>query len=103
MRASTTLKRVVGALLSVGNVLNGQKVEAFELDYLSRVNTVKDTQHKTPLLVHLVELVTEQFPDSTDLHSEMNRVHRVAKVREREREREREERSEGILYEEVHV
>ena len=81
---STTLKLVVGALLSIGNVLNGQKVEAFELDYLSRVNTVKDTVHKTPLMVHLVELVTEQFPESGDLHSELNRVHRVAKVQCRE-------------------
>ena len=80
VKNSSTLKRVVAALLSIGNVLNGKQVEAFELDYLSTVTNVKDTQHKTPLLVHLVELVIEQFPDSSDLHSELIRVHRVAKV-----------------------
>lgn len=80
VKSSTTLKRVVSALLCIGNVLNGHRVEAFELEYLSRVSNVKDTQHKTPLLVHLVELVIEQCPDSSDLHSELGRVHRVAKV-----------------------
>ena len=81
VRRSQTLKRVVGTLLSIGNCLNSRKEVAFELDYLTRVVDVKDTAHKTPLLIHLIELVIETFPDSTDLHSELNKVHRVSKVK----------------------
>ena len=80
VRESRTLKRVIGSLLCIGNVLNGKDEVAFELDYLTRVVDVKDTVHKTPLLIHLIELVIENYPDSTDLHSELSKVHRVAKV-----------------------
>lgn len=41
---------------------------------------MKDTVHKTPLLLHLVELVVERFPESTDLYSELPHIHRVSKV-----------------------
>ena len=41
---------------------------------------VKDNIKKQPLLHHLVAMVMEKFPDSTDLHSELGGVHRVAKV-----------------------
>ena len=80
VRESRTLKRAIGSLLCIGNVLNGKDEVAFELDYLTRVVDVKDTVHKTPLLIHLIELVIENYPDSTDLHSELSKVHRVAKV-----------------------
>lgn len=80
VKASRTLKQVVGTLLCIGNTLNGVKVDAFDLEYLSRCVDVKDTRHKTPLLVHMVELVLEKFPESTNLHSEMSHIHRVAKV-----------------------
>ena len=42
---------------------------------------VKDTVHKAPLMLHLVELVVEKFPESSDLYSELPSVHRIAKVR----------------------
>ena len=54
--------------------------EAFDLEYLSRVVDVKDTVHKAPLMVHLVELVVDKFPQSTDLYSDLPSVHRIAKV-----------------------
>ena len=41
---------------------------------------VKDTVHRAPLLLHVVELMVQQFPDSTDLFSELSHVHRVSKV-----------------------
>ena len=56
------------------------QVEAFDLEYLTRLVDVKDTVHKTPLLMHLVELVVEKFPESNDLYCELSSVHRVAKV-----------------------
>ena len=54
--------------------------EAFDLEYLGRVMDVKDTVHKAPLMLHLVELVVEKFPQSSDLYSELPNVHRIAKV-----------------------
>lgn len=88
IRSSMTLKRVVGTLLCIGNTLSGKQEKAFNLEYLTRVVDVKDTLHKTPLLVHIVELTVEQFPDSTDLHSDLPHVHRVAKVTETRTQRE---------------
>ena len=41
---------------------------------------VKDTVHKAPLMLHLVELVVEKFPQSSDLYSELPNVHKIAKV-----------------------
>ena len=57
------------------------QVAAFDLQYLSRVVDVKDTVHKASLMLHLVELVVDKFPDSTDLYSELSHVHRIAKVK----------------------
>lgn len=77
---SRTLKLALGSLLSIGNFLNGKQVAAFDLEYLNRVADVKDTAKKVSLMAHLVELVVGQFPQSTDLYSELPHVHRVAKV-----------------------
>ena len=52
--------------------------EAFELDLLGKVDEVKDTAQKCPLTVHLVRIMIEKFPSSTDLFSELPHVHRVA-------------------------
>ena len=41
---------------------------------------MKDTVNKAPLMVHLVELVVEKFPDASDLYSDLPSVHRIAKV-----------------------
>lgn len=50
------------------------------MEYLTRVVDVKDTVHKAPLMLHLVDLVVEMFPESSDLYSELPHLHRVAKV-----------------------
>lgn len=57
------------------------QLEAFNLEYLSRVPDVKDTVHRAPLLLHVVELMVQQFPNGSDLFSELSHVHRVSKVR----------------------
>ena len=41
---------------------------------------VKDTVHKAPLMLHLVVLVVDKFPESTDFYSELSHVHRIVKV-----------------------
>ena len=52
--------------------------EAFDLELLVKVDEVKDTTRKRPLTLHIVRLMIEKFPDSTDLFSELPHVHRVA-------------------------
>jgi len=54
--------------------------KGFNLEYLAKVAEVKDTVHKHSLLYHLCMMVVEQFPDSTDLHSEIGSVSRCARV-----------------------
>jgi hypothetical protein len=80
VKKSKTLKQVLSTLLSIGNFLNGTQLEAFDLEYLSRVPDVKDTAHRAPLLLHVVELMVNQFPDSGDLFSDLPHVHRVGKM-----------------------
>ena len=56
------------------------QARGFTIDYLAHVPEVKDTVEKRSLLHHLVTMVLDQFPDSTDLFSELGAVNRCAKV-----------------------
>lgn len=58
-----------------------KQAKAFELSYLEKVPEVKDTVHKQSLLHHVCTMVVENFPDSSDLYSEIGAVTRSAKVR----------------------
>ena len=56
-------------------------VEGKERFGLEKVPEVKDTVHKQSLLHHVCTMVVENFPDSSDLYSEIGAVTRSAKVR----------------------
>ncbi|XP_058412997.1 FH1/FH2 domain-containing protein 3 isoform X1 [Diceros bicornis minor] len=75
-----TLGFILSALLAIGNFLNGTNAKAFELSYLEKVPEVKDTVHKQSLLHHVCTMVVENFPESSDLYSEIGAVTRSAKV-----------------------
>lgn len=51
------------------------------MTYLEKVAEVKDTVHKQSLLHHACSVVVENFPQSTDLYSEIGAITRSAKVR----------------------
>lgn len=50
------------------------------MTYLEKVPEVKDTVHKQSLLHHACAAVVENFPQSTDLYSEIGAITRSAKV-----------------------
>ncbi|XP_073926086.1 FH1/FH2 domain-containing protein 3 isoform X7 [Castor canadensis] len=75
-----TLGYILSTLLAIGNFLNGTNAKAFELSYLEKVPEVKDTVHKQSLLHHVCTMVVENFPDSSDLYSEIGAITRSAKV-----------------------
>ncbi|XP_054911906.1 FH1/FH2 domain-containing protein 3 isoform X4 [Poeciliopsis prolifica] len=75
-----TLRCILSTLLSIGNFLNGVNAKGFELTYLEKVPEVKDTVHKQSLLHHACSVVVENFPESTDLYSEIGAITRSAKV-----------------------
>lgn len=56
------------------------QAKGFELTYLEKVPEVKDTVHKQSLLHHACSAVVENFPQSTDLYSEIGAITRSAKV-----------------------
>lgn len=56
------------------------QAKGFELTYLEKVPEVKDTVHKQSLLHHACSIVVENFPQSTDLYSEIGAITRTAKV-----------------------
>nr|XP_021511300.1 FH1/FH2 domain-containing protein 3 [Meriones unguiculatus] len=76
-----TLGFILSTLLAIGNFLNGTNAKAFELSYLEKVPEVKDTVHKQSLLHHVCTMVVENFPDSSDLYSEIGAITRSAKLK----------------------
>ncbi|XP_062342559.1 FH1/FH2 domain-containing protein 3 isoform X7 [Osmerus eperlanus] len=80
LEKNKTLRYILSTLLAMGNFLNGTNVKGFELSYLEKVPEVKDTVHKQSLLHHACTVVVENFPQSTDLYSEIGAITRSAKV-----------------------
>ena len=80
LQNNATLRYILSTLLAVGNCLNSANIQGFSLEYLSRVPEVKDTVYKHSLLYHVVNIILDQFPDSTDLYSEIGATTRCAKV-----------------------
>lgn len=80
LEKNKTLRYILSTLLSIGNFLNGSNAKGFELAYLEKVPEVKDTVHKQSLLHHACSIVVENFPQSTDLYSEIGAITRTAKV-----------------------
>ncbi|XP_068432526.1 FH1/FH2 domain-containing protein 3 isoform X4 [Clinocottus analis] len=80
LEKNKTLRYILSTLLSMGNFLNSTNAKGFELTYLEKVPEVKDTVHKQSLLHHACAVVVENFPQSTDLYSEIGAVTRSAKV-----------------------
>uniref|UniRef100_A0A3Q3K8S2 Formin homology 2 domain containing 3a n=2 Tax=Monopterus albus TaxID=43700 RepID=A0A3Q3K8S2_MONAL len=80
LEKNKTLCYILSTLLSIGNFLNGTSAKGFELTYLEKVPEVKDTVHKQSLLHHACSVVVENFPQSTDLYSEIGAITRSAKV-----------------------
>ncbi|KAM6974619.1 FH1/FH2 domain-containing protein 3 isoform 2-T2 [Tautogolabrus adspersus] len=80
LEKNKTLRFILSTLLSIGNFLNGTNAKGFEMTYLEKVPEVKDTVHKQSLLHHVCSVVVENFPQSTDLYSEIGAITRSAKV-----------------------
>ncbi|XDV33477.1 hypothetical protein PO909_003876, partial [Leuciscus waleckii] len=80
LEKNKTLRVILSTLLAIGNFLNGSNAKGFDLSYLEKVPEVKDTVHKQSLLHHVCGLVVENFPESTDLYSEIGALTRSAKV-----------------------
>ncbi|XP_027143158.1 FH1/FH2 domain-containing protein 3 isoform X1 [Larimichthys crocea] len=80
LEKNKTLRYILSTLLAIGNFLNGTNAKGFEMTYLEKVPEVKDTVHKQSLLHHACSVVVENFPQSTDLYSEIGAITRSAKV-----------------------
>uniref|UniRef100_A0A9J7ZSX7 FH1/FH2 domain-containing protein 3-like n=1 Tax=Cyprinus carpio carpio TaxID=630221 RepID=A0A9J7ZSX7_CYPCA len=80
LEKNKTLRFILATLLAIGNFLNGSNAKGFDLTYLEKVPEVKDTVHKQSLLHHVCSIVVENFPDGTDLYSEIGAITRSAKV-----------------------
>ncbi|XP_016896675.1 FH1/FH2 domain-containing protein 3 isoform X3 [Cynoglossus semilaevis] len=80
LEKNKTLRYILSTLLAIGNFLNGTNAKGFEMTYLEKVPEVKDTVHKQSLLHHVCSAVVENFPQSTDLYSEIGAITRSAKV-----------------------
>ncbi|KAK5909091.1 hypothetical protein CgunFtcFv8_017094 [Champsocephalus gunnari] len=80
LSANQTFRRILATLLAIGNFLNSSVAAGFELSYLEKVVEVKDTVHRQSLLHHTCCLVLENYPESSDLYSEVPAITRSSKV-----------------------
>ncbi|CAL1532551.1 unnamed protein product [Lymnaea stagnalis] len=80
LQKNKTFRCILSGILAMGNFLNGVAVHAFSIEFLQRVPEIKDTVHKHSLLHHLCTLIIEQFPDSSDLYSEIGPITRCSRV-----------------------
>ncbi|XP_047219368.1 FH1/FH2 domain-containing protein 1 isoform X3 [Girardinichthys multiradiatus] len=80
LASNRTFRRILATLLAIGNFLNSSNAKGFELSYLEKVVEVKDTVHRHSLLHHTCSLVIENYPESTDIYSEIPAITRSAKV-----------------------
>ncbi|XP_029934203.1 FH1/FH2 domain-containing protein 1 isoform X3 [Myripristis murdjan] len=80
LATNQTFKRILATLLAIGNFLNSSNAKGFELGYLEKVVEVKDTVHRQSLLHHTCSLVVENYPESSDIYSEIPAITRSAKV-----------------------
>ncbi|XP_014348267.2 FH1/FH2 domain-containing protein 3-like [Latimeria chalumnae] len=75
-----TFRCILATLLAIGNFLNGCNAKGFELSYLEKVPQVKDTVHHKTLIYHTCHILLDNFPDTTDLYSQITAVTKAAKV-----------------------
>ncbi|XP_070712606.1 FH1/FH2 domain-containing protein 1 [Pempheris klunzingeri] len=80
LASNQTFRRILATLLAIGNFLNSSNAKGFELGYLEKVVEVKDTVHRQSLLHHTCSLVVENYPESSDVYSEIPAITRSSKV-----------------------
>ena len=80
IKSSATLHMVLSVVRSIGNILNKKEVKGFQLDYLAKLTSVRDTIDRKSLIVHIVTSVRQNLPSATDLHSELEALVRVSRT-----------------------
>lgn len=80
LASNQTFRRILATLLAIGNFLNSSNAKGFELGYLEKVVEVKDTVHRQSLLHHTCSQVVENYPESSDIYSEIPAITRSSKV-----------------------
>ncbi|XP_062274412.1 FH1/FH2 domain-containing protein 3 isoform X2 [Scomber scombrus] len=80
LASNQTFKRILATLLAIGNFLNSSNAKGFELGYLEKVVEVKDTVHRQSLLHHTCIQVVDNYPECSDVYSEIPAITRSAKV-----------------------
>ncbi|XP_061592280.1 FH1/FH2 domain-containing protein 1 isoform X2 [Cololabis saira] len=80
LASNQSFRRILATLLAIGNFLNSSSAKGFELSYLEKVVEVKDTVHRQSLLHHTCSLLLENYPESSDVYSEIPAITRSAKV-----------------------
>ncbi|XP_076448722.1 FH1/FH2 domain-containing protein 3-like isoform X2 [Babylonia areolata] len=80
LHGNKTFRCILSAVLAIGNFLNGSAARGFSVAFLQRVPEVKDTVHKHSLLYHMCHLIIEQFPDTSDLYSEIGEITRCSRI-----------------------
>ena len=70
IKTSKTFSLMMSHILAVGNVLNRTDCEGFQLEYLSKLKDVKDTDTKKTLLHHIMRNILDNESELKDLAQE---------------------------------
>jgi len=84
VQESSGFKRVLGAVLALGNYMNGGtkngQAHGFKLTALSRLSSSKALDNKTTLLQYLTQYIAKHHPDAANFAEETKDVKRAAMV-----------------------
>merc|ERR1719461_865549 len=80
LKTNKTFHTILGVTLAIGNVLNKKKSKGFHLDYLAKLNGVKDTIQKKSLMYHVTSKVLETYPSCSDFYFEVESLSRVSRT-----------------------
>jgi len=80
LSTNQTFLTIISVTLSLGNILNKTSKPAFELESLTKLSRVKDTDSRKTLLYHIVNKVSEIQPDASNLYSEIEPLINVSRV-----------------------
>ena len=79
IKSSKLFKSILQAIIQIGSHLNEKDTKAIDIGFLTRVQEIKDTQSRQPLLFHVVKIIHNSGTHKSDLYQELGAVVRSAR------------------------
>eukprot|EP00028_Trichosphaerium_sp_Am-I-7-wt_P009750 CAMPEP_0168526838 /NCGR_PEP_ID=MMETSP0405-20121227/12229_1 /TAXON_ID=498012 /ORGANISM="Trichosphaerium sp, Strain Am-I-7 wt" /LENGTH=984 /DNA_ID=CAMNT_0008549803 /DNA_START=13 /DNA_END=2970 /DNA_ORIENTATION=- len=84
VKNSVSLKRMLGAVLTVGNYMNGGtkrgQANGYTLDVLSKLTVTKDLSGKLNIMEYMTRVMLDKYPNIKQMQHELNSVYEASRT-----------------------